>query len=1341
VGAITFITALEGYVQISQYPSRFIGDFRFWATILQLVSLGIVWVVHELEHERSRVSSGAVLFYWLFYVIASAIEVRSRFLRNFTTDEWTFAFVTTNLILAIIVFVLELWVPKKQSVYRAVGSDHESPEEYANIFSLLSFGWFTPMMAKGYKVYLTQEDLWDLPSRKTCHANGDKLIAQFDRHRLRQQNVSIYKAMASVYGPSYALHAPLKLFSDSMQYLQPQFLRMLIDFVQSYRTESPQPPLRGFLIAVAMFSATLLQSVSSNQFMNYLFELALAVRTGLIANIYKKSLRLSNEGRSHQSTGDIVNLMAVDTQRISELARQGHQLWSSPFQITLCIISLCNLLGWAGFAGVGVMCLMVPLNAYIARLMKTFQKKQMKNKDERTRLTTEILNNIKSIKLYSWTVAFAAKLAEIRNNRELKTLRKIGATQAASRFCWNSTPFLVSVATFTLYVTLNKAPLSIDLAFPALTLFNYLTMPLTQLPNVISSAVESTVAAKRLSDFLTADEIQDDAVQRLPPAKSIGELSVQVKDASFTWGGEYDTEFLQDINYESRKGMLSCIVGRVGSGKSSLLQAVLGDLRKTHGEVMLRGSVAYVAQNAWIMNSSVRNNVLFGHRWDPEFYQKTIHACALIEDLAMLPDGDMTEVGEKGISLSGGQKARLQLARAVYARADIYLLDDILSAVDQHVGRHIINEVVGPKGLLRGKTRVLATNAIPVLRDADHIAMMENGQIKEQGTYVELMSKGGEIAALIRFAQTAMTEEPPSPGPSSTISTPIKSGAAFDSDDETLPPYEERDTFLNQDEPRASISSLRRASISSFTDAKKYRESKNDEEMALLPAKKTRQTKEVGEKGKVKWKVYVEYARACNIAAIGVWFFTILAVQSLQVSSSVWLKTWAESNQSNGGNANIAKNVGVYFALGMSGSAMVVVQTMIMWIYCSIQASKVLHERMAHAMFRSPMSFFETTPVGRILNRFSADLWRVDEAIGRSFSEFFGNLAKTAFTLGVICTTTPVFIAILLPLGALYSFIQRYYLRSNRELKRLESISRSPIYAHFGESLGGISTIRAFQQQERWAWENEHRVDNNMKAAYPSVHANRWLGIRLELLGALVVFMTATLSILNVVNGGTISAGLIGLTMSYALQITQALNWMVRLSVEVETNIVSVERVLEYANLPSEAAEIIPGHRPSPTWPPKGAIDFSAYSMRYRPGLELSLKNISLSFKPREKIGVVGRTGAGKSSLTLSLFRIVEADSGNIEIDGVDTSSIGLADLRNKLAIIPQDAALFQGTIRDNLDPSHIRSDADLWTALSMFFLFLLCFYVLTSGRTRTIRSPHLSNGRRPRRSSGRNGL
>jgi ABC-type multidrug transport system fused ATPase/permease subunit len=324
----------------------------------------------------------------------------------------------------------------------------------------------------------------------------------------------------------------------------------------------------------------------------------------------------------------------------------------------------------------------------------------------------------------------------------------------------------------------------------------------------------------------------------------------------------------------------------------------------------------------------------------------------------------------------------------------------------------------------------------------------------------------------------------------------------------------------------------------------------------------------------------------------------------------------------------------------------------------------------------------------------------VDEVLARTFNMLFVNAARAFFTLAVISVSTPAFIAVIIPLGAVYMWIQRYYLRTSRELKRLDSVTKSPIFAHFQESLGGVTTIRAYRHQTRFAKENEWRVDANLRAYFPSINANRWLAVRLEFIGSVIILTAATFAVVSVANGNGPSSGWVGLAMSYALNITTSLNWIVRQTVEVETNIVSVERVLEYAALPSEAPDVVPNHRPPIAWPAHGAVKFENYSTRYRQGLDLVLKGVSLDIKPREKIGVVGRTGAGKSSLTLALFRIIEAAEGDIVIDDVKTGEIGLLDLRRRLAIIPQDASLFEGTVRENLDPGGVHADAELWSVL-----------------------------------------
>ena len=1309
IGALLVTTALQACLQIDALPGVWVGDFRFWTSIITMGSLAMIGGVQYVEHWRSRQPNGIVLFYWLFLLIAFGVKLRSLISQQaFRSRLPYFATFCVSFGLAASEFALEYLVPKKQSTYDALGYEDECPIEYADIFSVLTFSWMTPLMKYGYKEYLTQDDLWNLRRRDTTKATGDTL-EQMWADELEKKRPSLWIALFRGFGGPYFRGSLIKAISDVLSFVQPQLLRLLISFVDSYRSGNPhpQPVIRGAAISLAMFAVSVAQSALLHQYFQRAFETGMRVKSSLTSMIYAKSMKLSNEGRASKSTGDIVNYMAVDTQRLQELTQFGQMLWSAPLQIVLCMLSLYQLVGFSMLAGVAAMLIMVPINGLIARIMKNLQKKQMKNKDARTRLVTEILNNMKSIKLYAWSQAFMNKLNFVRNEQELKTLRKIGASQAVANFTWSTTPFLVSCSTFTVFVLTRDEPLTTELVFPALTLFNLLGFPLAVLPMVITSIIEATVAVGRLTSFFTAEELQPDAVQSRDAAANDGDESVRVWDATFTWDRKEGGHCLEDINFVARKAELSCIVGRVGAGKSSFLEAILGDVWKIHGEVVVHGRTAYVAQQAWVMNASVKENIVFGHRWDPHFYERTINACALIEDLKTLPDGDQTEVGERGISLSGGQKARVTLARAVYARADVYLLDDCLSAVDQHVGRHLIENVLGSKGLLAGKTRILATNSIPVLFEADFVTLLRDGKVLEKGTFEQLIAMKGEVANLIRTANNEEERETPSPSVDDS-----KESASLESEDSNTffgtgtgdSTMEEKDQEgIVQLAPiranagtgrRASNNTLRRASTASFRRPHgKVTEEEGD-------GVKSKQIKEFSEQGKVKWNVYLEYAKTSNLIAVCIYLTTLIAAQTAQIGGSLWLKQWSEVNQRYGGNPQVGKYIGIYFAFGIGGAGLVVIQTLILWIFCSIEASRKLHERIAYAIFRSPMSFFETTPSGRILNRFSSDIYRVDEVLSRTFNMLFVNSARAFYTLILIAASTPVFVALIIPLAAIYLYIQRYYLRTSRELKRLDSISRSPIYAHFQESLGGITTIRAYRQQGRFALENEWRVDANLRAYFPSIHANRWLAVRLEFIGSFIILAAASFAVISVATASGLSAGLVGLAMSYALQITTSLNWIVRQTVEVETNIVSVERVLEYARLPSEAPDIISKHRPKNSWPGQGAVDFHNYSARYRPGLDLVLKNINIHIKSHEKIGVVGRTGAGKSSLTLALFRIIEPDSGNISIDDLNTSTVGLFDLRGRLAIIPQDAALFEGTIRDNLDPGHIHDDTELWSVL-----------------------------------------
>lgn len=971
--ALIGATALQACLQIAALPGIWYGDFRFWTSIVALCSLGVIGTVQYIEHWRSRQPNGVVLFYWLFLLIAFGVKLRSLIAqRAYQPRPSYFITFCVSFGLATFEFALEYLVPKKQSAYDALGDEDECPMEYADVFSILTFSWMTPMMKYGYKEYLTQDDLWNLRKRDTTKTTGSVLEDAW-AVELEKKHPSLWMAMFRAFPGPYLRGSVIKTISDALAFLQPQLLRLLISFIGSYRGDNsrPQPVIRGAAIALAMFAVSVSQTVCLHQYFQRAFETGMRIKSALTAMIYAKSMKLSNEGRASKSTGDIVNYMAVDTQRLQDLTQFAQMLWSAPFQILLCMVSLYQLVGWSMLAGVGAMILMIPINGIIARIMKSLQKTQMKNKDTRTRLMTEILNNMKSIKLFAWSQAFMNKLNYVRNDQELKTLRKIGAAQALANFTWSTTPFLVSCATFAVFVFTTDRPLSTEIVFPALTLFNMLTFPLAVLPMVITSIIEASVAVGRLTSFFTAEELQADAIIIEDPVKQNGDIALRVRDATFTWDRKESRKCLENINFEARKGELSCVVGRVGSGKSSLLQAILGDVWKINGEVVVHGKTAYVAQQSWIMNASVKENIVFGHRWDPHFYERTVNACALAEDFKTLPDGDQTEVGERGISLSGGQKARLTLARAVYARADVYILDDCLSAVDQHVGRHLIDNVFGRHGLLAGKARILATNSIPVLVEAEFVTLLRDGKVVEKGTYEQLMAMKGEIATLIRTANNEEEESPSSSGGESKET----SSSASDESSTIIGPDDDIQEGIGQFSPiqprkitnarKASEVTLRRASTASF---KEPRGKGTDEEGE---GGKSKQSKEFSEQGRVKWDVYGEYAKTSNLVAVGIYLVTLLSAQTAQIGGSLWLKRWSETNQEYGGNPEVGKYLGVYFAIGIGSAALVVVQTLILWIFCSIEASRKLHERMAFAIFRAPMSFFETTPAGRILNRFS----------------------------------------------------------------------------------------------------------------------------------------------------------------------------------------------------------------------------------------------------------------------------------------------------------------------------------------------------------------------------------
>jgi len=720
--------------------------------------------------------------------------------------------------------------------------------------------------------------------------------------------------------------------------------------------------------------------------------------------------------------------------------------------------------------------------------------------------------------------------------------------------------------------------------------------------------------------------------------------------------------------------------------------------------VNVQGSTAYVAQQAWIQNSTLQGNITFGKRYNKALYDRVVEACALKPDLEMLPAGDQTEIGEKGINLSGGQKQRLSVARAVYSNRSLYLLDDPLSAVDSHVGKHMFDKVFGPQGLLRHKTRVLVTHGVSFLPQVDNIIVMKDGRITENGSYRELLDKKGEFAD---FLVQYLTEKKESPELDPQTESELDD---LQRELEQTLGKVKLQKAMSRAKTATAISDLdhdlRRRRGPLLSTSRSVAEGDDDEgrtvagtdamDAAVQPSGQTLIDAEKTEEGGVKSAVYLYYARSIGMAATIVATLCYVAFQGFSVGANIWLSAWSSDPEASTVLAVRNKYLVVYGVLGVLQSLAIMSATLLCQVF-TLNAASLLHSTMLMRILRSPMSFFDTTPLGRILNRFSKDIDIVDNQIPMNIRMMFTTSLNVIGTLFVIIFAMPLFIAVIVPLSGVYYFVQKLYVSTARQVKRMESISRSPIYTHFGETITGATTVRAYDRVADFITENEHRIDRNQLCYKPSFVASRWLSVRLEFVGNVIIMFASLLAVLS---RGTIDAGMVGLSLSYALNVTGALNMLVRNSSDVETNMVSVERIQEYQETPQEAPFDVPENEPGSAWPEHGVVKFDNYQTRYREGLDLVLKGIDCNIGSGEKIGIVGRTGAGKSSLTLALFRIVESAGGSISIDGVNIGQLGLGRLRSRLTIIPQDPVLFAGDMRMNLDPMDQYTDQAVWAAL-----------------------------------------
>ncbi|KAL3522806.1 hypothetical protein ACH5RR_015640, partial [Cinchona calisaya] len=894
---------------------------------------------------------------------------------------------------------------------------------------------------------------------------------------------------------------------------------------------------------------------------------------------------------------------------------------------------------------------------FIVSKMRKLSKEGLLCTDKRVGLMNEILVAMDTVKCYAWEKSFQSKIQGMRND-ELSWFKKAQLLAACNTFILNSIPVLVTVVSFGTF-TLLGGDLTPARAFTSLSLFAVLRFPLNMLPNLITQVVNANVSLQRLEELFIAEE----RILLPNPPSEPGLPAISIKDGYFSWDSKAESPTLSNINLDIPVGNLIAVVGGTGEGKTSLISAMLGEIPALGDtRVVIRGTVAYVPQISWIFNATVRENILFGSSFQPAQYWKAIAVTALQHDLDLLPGHDLTEIGERGVNISGGQKQRVSMARAVYSNSDVYIFDDPLSALDAHVGRQVFNKCI--KEELQGKTRVLVTNQLHFLPQVDRIILVSEGTVKEHGTFEELSRD-------------------------STLFQKLMENAGKMEDH-----VEENGVVMN---PSSESSELYEVLQDQQKDTNSMR--KRKEGKSVLIKQEERET------GVVSWNVLTRYEKALG----GLWVVLILFMcytltEVFRVLSSTWLSKWTK--QSSLQNYGPGFYILVY-ALLSSGQVVVTLVNSFWLITSSLNAAKRLHDSMLHSILKAPMVFFHTNPTGRIIIRFSKDLGDIDRNVANLANMFLNQLWQLLSTFVLIGIVSTISLWAIMPLLIVFYAAYIYYQSTAREVKRLDSITRSPVYAQFGEALNGLSSIRAYKAYGRLANINGKAMDNNLRFTLVNISSNRWLTIRLETLGGIMIWLTATFAVMQ--NGRAENqvafASTMGLLLSYSLNITNLLSNVLRQASRAENSLNAVERVGTYIDLPAEAPDIIGSNRPQPGWPSAGLIRFEDVVLRYRPGLPAVLLGLSFTISPSQKVGIVGRTGAGKSSMLNALFRIVELEKGRILIDGCDVSKFGLTDLRRVLSIIPQSPVLFSGTVRFNLDPFSEHSDPDLWEALEQAHL------------------------------------
>ncbi|XP_033843200.1 ATP-binding cassette sub-family C member 4-like isoform X1 [Periophthalmus magnuspinnatus] len=1142
----------------------------------------------------------------------------------------------------------------------------DNPLATANLLSKIFFCWLNPLFKVGYDRKLEEEDMYKVLPEDASDKLGEELQWYWDLEVKQAakdlRSPSFGKALIYCFWKSYSLIGIYMFIEEIIRIIQPVLLGKLIEYFESTSDIS-----EAYSYAAGISVSTLGVTVLHHLYFYHVQRVGMKIRVAVCHMVYRKALCLNSTALAKTTTGQIVNLLSNDVNKFDEVTLYLHFLWIGPLQALAVIVLLLYAIGPSCLSGMAIFLILMPVQTMFGRLFSRFRAETAILTDDRIRTMNEVISGIRVIKMYGWEKPFADLVDEVRR-MEISRIMKSSYLRGLNMASFFVASKIIIFATVCVYVLMGNQ-LSASRMFMAVALYGAVRLTITLFfPCAIEKVSESLVSIRRIQGFLLLDEVCPQSPSVTVTEK--GDCIVKVQDLTCYWDQILETPTLNNVTFTVKSGQLLVVIGPVGAGKSSLLSAILGELSQNSGLIKVRGDLSYTSQLPWILPGTIRSNILFGKEFDSQKYNRIVRACALKRDMDLMQDGDLTVVGDRGTNLSGGQKARVSLARAVYQDADIYLLDDPLSAVDAEVGRYLFEECIC--GLLKKKPRILVTHQLQYLKAADQIVVLKEGHMVANGTFSELQHCGVDFTSLLKDEENPEDER------------------------QTITPSSGMASCCSHTRSNHSTSSMSSLSSSQYS----LMDGTQSQAMVMQAIQE-----EVRSEGDVGLCLYVKYFKAgANYMILLLLILLNALAQTTFVLQDWWLACWASEqkhiNVTEHLNGSLPQQLDLDLYLGVY-AGLTVTSVLFGFLRCLVffnvlvSSAQTLHNNMFQAILRAPVYFFDINPIGRILNRFSKDIGYLDSVLPWTYVDFIQVLLQVVGVIGVAGAIIPWILLPVLPLFTVFLFLRRYFLQTSRDIKRLESTTRSPVFSHLSSSLQGLTTIRAFKAHQNFQQMFDDYQDLHSEAWFLFLATSRWFAIRLD--GICSIFVTITAFGCIYLRDG-LNAGAVGLALSYAVTLTGMFQWGVRQSAEIENMMTSVERVVEYAKLESEASWETDTQPPC-DWPKTGSITFDKVNFSYSPSKPLVLKNLNITFSSREKVGIVGRTGAGKSSLISALFRLAEPE-GRIMIDGVLTSEIGLHTLRQKMSIIPQDPVLFTGTMRKNLDPFSQHTDEDLWNAL-----------------------------------------